>query len=90
NDTVFGVAPLTLADALAMIDRLKCRAMLDGYRGYDPVDKKALGSILVTLGNLGCAYPDIQEIDINPLIIHKKDPVAVDALVVLAQKGVFE
>ncbi|MEX1314016.1 MAG: acetate--CoA ligase family protein, partial [Desulfotignum sp.] len=83
NDTVFGVAPLTLADALAMIDRLKCRAMLDGYRGYDPVDKKAVGRILVTLGNLGYAYPDIQEIDINPLIIHKGAPIAVDGLVVL-------
>jgi acetyltransferase len=83
NDTVFGVAPLTLADALAMIDRLKCRAMLDGYRGYDPVNKNAVGRILVTLGNLGYAYPGIQEIDINPLIIHKGEPIAVDGLVVL-------
>jgi acetyltransferase len=84
NDTVFGVAPLTLADALAMIDRLKCRSMLDGYRGYDPVDKNTLGHILVTLGDLGCAYPDIREIDINPLIIYKGNPIAVDGLVVLA------
>jgi len=90
NDTVFGVAPLTLIDALAMIDRLKCRPMLEGYRGNDPVDKNALGRILVTLGDLGCAYPDIQEIDINPLIIHKGNPVAVDALVVLARKGESE
>jgi acetyltransferase len=58
--------------------------MLDGYRGYDPVDKTALGRILVTLGDLGCAYPDIREIDINPLIMHKGDPIAVDGLVVLA------
>jgi acetate---CoA ligase (ADP-forming) len=84
NDTVFGVAPLTLADALAMIGRFKCRSMLDGYRGYDPVDKNALGRILVTLGDLGCAYPDIREIDINPLIMHKGNPIAVDGLVVLA------
>jgi acetyltransferase len=84
KDTVFGVAPLTLADALAMLDRLRCRSMLDGYRGYDPVDKNALGRILVTLGDLGCAYPDIREIDINPLIMHKGDPVAVDGLVVMA------
>jgi acetate---CoA ligase (ADP-forming) len=86
NDTVFGVAPLTLTDALHMIDRLQCRNMLDGYRGFDPVDKNTLGSTLVTLGNVGCAFPDIQEIDINPLIIHKGVPVAVDGLVVLAQK----
>ncbi len=86
NDTVFGVAPLTLTDALHMIDRLKCRNMLNGYRGCDPVDKNALGSILVTLGNLGWAYPGIQEIDINPLIIHKGGPIAVDGVVVLAQR----
>ncbi|MEE4363573.1 MAG: acetate--CoA ligase family protein [Desulfotignum sp.] len=86
NDTVFGVAPLTLQDAVQMIDRLKCRNMLEGYRGCDPVDKKALGRILVTLGDLGCAYPGIQEMDINPLIIHKGVPIAVDGLVVLAQR----
>lgn len=86
NDTVFGVAPLTLQDAVQMIDRLKCRNILEGYRGCDPVDKSTLGSILVTLGDLGCAYPGIQEIDINPVIIHKGIPIAVDGLVVLAQR----
>ncbi len=83
NDTVFGVAPLTLTDALNMIDRLKCRPMLDGFRGMGPVDRDVLAGILKTLGHLGCAYPDIREIDINPLIIHQGRPVAVDALVVL-------
>ncbi len=90
NDTVFGVAPLTLADSLAMIGRLKCRVLLDGYRGYSPVDKNVLGRILVILGDLACAHPGIQEIDINPLIIDKKTPVAVDALVVLAPKEASE
>jgi len=85
NDTVFGVAPLTLPDALQMIDRLKCRNVLEGFRGFDPVDKKALGRILVTLGNLGCAYQGIQEIDINPLIIENGNPIAVDGLVVLEE-----
>ncbi len=52
KDTVFGVAPLTLADALAMLDRLRCRSMLDGYRGYDPVDKMP-GTYPCHLGDLG-------------------------------------
>jgi acetate---CoA ligase (ADP-forming) len=85
DDTVFGVAPLTLADALDMIGRLNCRTLLDGFRGMAPVDKDMLGRILVALGHLGCAYPGIQEIDINPLIIHQGRPVAVDALVVLEE-----
>ena len=83
HDTVFGVAPLTLTEALQLIDRLRCRTILEGYRGFDPVDKKALGRILVALGDLGCAYPKIQEIDINPLIIQNGQPVAVDGLVVM-------
>jgi acetate---CoA ligase (ADP-forming) len=85
HDTVFGVAPLTLADALNMVGRLKCRTLLDGFRGMDPVDKDTLGHILVALGHLGCTYPGIQEIDINPLIVHQGRPVAVDALVVLEE-----
>ncbi len=87
NDTVFGVAPLTLPDAVQMIDRLKCRNMLEGFRGFDPVDKKALGRILVTLGDVGCAYQGIQEIDINPLIIENGQPIAVDGLVVLGESN---
>ncbi len=85
NDTVFGIAPLMMEDALNMIDRLKCQPILDGYRGFDPVDKNKFGRILVSLGDLGCAYPGIREIDINPLIIDKGKPIAVDGLVVLSE-----
>ncbi len=86
NVIVFGVAPLSLTDALNMIGRMKCQDILDGYRGFDPVDKKALGGILVALGDLGCSHPRIQEIDINPLIVHKGLITAVDGLVVLSDK----
>ena len=86
NVTVFGVAPLSLTDALNMIGRLKYQDILDGYRGLDPVDKNVLADILVTLGDLGCAFPRIQEIDINPLIVHKGIPTAVDGLVVLSKE----
>jgi acetyltransferase len=85
NDRVFGVAPLNLTDALTMINRLKCRNILDGYRGFDPVDKKALGRMIVALGDFGGAHPRIQEIDINPLIVHNGLPMAVDGLVVLSE-----
>ncbi|WP_372680261.1 acetate--CoA ligase family protein [Desulfosarcina sp.] len=85
NDTAFGVAPLTLEEALKMISRLQCQRILDGYRGLAPVDKTALARILVSLGDLGCAWHRIQEIDINPLIIHNGLPIAVDGLVLLSE-----
>jgi acyl-CoA synthetase (NDP forming) len=86
NIIVFGVAPLNLTDALNMIGRMNCQDILNGYRGFDPVDKNALGRILVALGDLGCSHPRIQEIDINPLIVHKGQITAVDGLVVLSDK----
>jgi acetyltransferase len=85
NDTVFGIAPLKIDDALSMIDRLKCQPILDGCRGLDPVDKNEFARILVALGDLGSAYPHIREIDINPFIIHKSKPIAVDGLVVISK-----
>ena len=83
NDTVFGVAPITFSEALDMIGRLKSQKLLNGFRGFDPVDREALARILVRLGDLGYSHPRIQEIDINPFVIKNGSPVAVDGLVVL-------
>ncbi len=83
NDTVFGVAPLNQKEALAMIDQLGCQDLLNGFRGIDPVDRDAVARILVSLGELGCSHSRIQEMDINPLVVHKGLPVAVDGLIVL-------
>ncbi len=82
NDIVFGTAPLTRADALAMIGRLKNQRLLDGFRGAVPVDRQALAAVLTALGNLAACFPRIREIDINPLIIADGRPVAVDATLI--------
>jgi acetyltransferase len=47
------------------------------------VDRDALADILVRIGQLGLAYPQIKEIDVNPLIVRNGLPVAVDATIVL-------
>ena len=83
NDTAFAVAPLNMTEALALIDRLKTRKLLNGFRGNAPLDKKALAEILVRLGELGRANPRVREIDINPLIISNGRPVAVDATIII-------
>jgi len=48
-----------------------------------PINEKAVAGILVGLSNLGAACPQIEQIDINPLIITGGNPVAVDASVIL-------
>ena len=83
DDAVFGVAPLDHAAALDLIDRLKHQKLLNGFRGAPAVDRQALAKIMTALGQLGLRYPAITEIDINPLIIHEGNPVAVDAAIVL-------
>jgi succinyl-CoA synthetase beta subunit len=47
------------------------------------VDRDALADILVRIGQLGLAYPQIKEIDVNPLIVSGGKPIAVDATIVL-------
>ena len=84
DDGMFGVAPLSLEDAVGMIGRLKHQRLLDGFRGTDAVDRSALAGILVRLAALGSAFPQIEEIDINPLVISGGSPVAVDAAIVVA------
>ncbi len=83
NDSVFGVAPITHFQAIELLERLKNQKLFDGFRGADALDRDAFAEILVKLGKLGCQFPQIKEIDINPLIIYKGQPVAVDASVVL-------
>jgi len=83
NDNVFAVAPLNIADALALIGRLKTQTLLNGFRGFPALDRNALADILVRICELGRMVPHIQEIDINPLMVQNGRPTAVDASIIL-------
>jgi len=83
KDASFRVAPLSEFDAEEMLEEISARDMLDEFRGSPAVDRDQLVKALVGLGDLAMQYPDIAEIDINPVIVAGNKPVAVDALVVL-------
>ncbi len=83
RDVVFATAPMTSKSALELIYRIKGRKLLQGFRGMMPINGKAMVDILVGLSNLGAACPQIEQIDINPLIVSGGNPVAVDASVIL-------
>jgi acetyltransferase len=83
RDVVFATAPLTEQSALDLIFRIKGNKLLQGFRGMTPINGKAMAGILVGLGNLGAACPQIEQIDINPLIVSGGNPVAVDASIIL-------
>lgn len=83
NDAAFKIAPLKAPDVEAMFAEIRSRRLLGSFRGEAPVDLDTLRAILKGLSDLALLFPDIKEIDINPLIIQPDGrPVAVDALIV--------
>ena len=86
HDVAYRIAPFRLAEAHAMLDELKGRALLDGARGQSSRDVDALAQALVHVADLAWALRGrLQELDINPLLVRPRGQgvIAVDALVTL-------
>jgi acetate---CoA ligase (ADP-forming) len=85
SDVVLHRAPVTVAEARAMIGRLRGAAILKGLRGRPPADIDAAARALSALSVLGAAWAgQIDSIEINPLLVreHGAGAVALDALIV--------
>lgn len=84
NDVVFKVAPVSDADMEDMFDQLVSQKVLLDFRGEKRVHQQTLKTVLKALGEMALKYPQIKEIDINPLIVQPDgEPVAVDGLIIL-------
>ena len=68
-DTSFRLHPLTPSDAREMIGDLRGTRLLRGYRGAPPCDEGALQQVLLRISELVDAAPEIQELDLNPVIV---------------------
>jgi acyl-CoA synthetase (NDP forming) len=68
KDRIVRPAPLTATDARQMVRGLRISPLLDGYRGMPVVDHEPLEALLMCLGQLADAVPDVLEIDLNPII----------------------
>jgi acyl-CoA synthetase (NDP forming) len=77
-------AEATHSDVIAELDRLKAAKLLHGFRAMPPVDVDAVATAVTALGRLMRAYPNILEIDVNPLVAHARGDgaTALDALIV--------
>ena len=80
-DVAFVPVPLDALDAAEAIESLTAQALLGPVRGEPAVDRDALTAVLLGLGALAEARPDVVSVDVNPLIVVDGRPVAVDALV---------
>ena len=83
KDVAFRVVPLEPHDAAEMIREIKGFPILEGYRGADPADLPALESILLSLSAFATAHPEVQELDLNPILARADGATAVDARIVL-------
>jgi acyl-CoA synthetase (NDP forming) len=80
-DTAFRLHPLTGSDPAAMIDELKGVRLLRGYRGAPPADQAALEDILLRVSELVTTAPEIQELDLNPVVVGTSGACVADARV---------
>jgi acyl-CoA synthetase (NDP forming) len=72
KDVRFKLAPLSTADALDMIRSIKAFPILEGTRGEKAADIDKLAEILVRLAQLGSDFPEIEEMDLNPVLAFDK------------------
>ncbi len=83
KDVTFRLAPFGVQEAHRMIDEIRSRVMLDGFRGTAPSDIDALANALARISVFAAANADqLETIDVNPFIVLPKGAAAVDALIV--------
>lgn len=84
KDVTFRMAPITPADAGEMINGIRTVKMLEGYRGMPARDKAALSQYLLQLSQLVTDFPEIAEIDLNPIFALEEGACVADARIILA------
>jgi succinyl-CoA synthetase beta subunit len=83
RDVAHLVLPVSAAQVLRALQKLKLWTLLQGFRGQPPADVEALVGATAQFGDLFLATPDLSEFEINPLLVKRRGEglVAVDALV---------
>jgi acyl-CoA synthetase (NDP forming) len=83
KDITFRLAPATRADALSMMDGIAAAEVLNGVRGANGIDKSALAAIIETVSTAAADFPEIAELDLNPILARPDGAVALDVRILL-------
>jgi acetate---CoA ligase (ADP-forming) len=78
KDTAIRLAPVSVEEARAMIAELKGAALFDGVRGQPSSDVAALAAVVHAVSHLVADCPRIEELDLNPVLVHREGVTAVD------------
>lgn len=83
QDTTFRLAPTNTVEAARMLNEIRGAAMLRGVRGQPPVHQDALASLIVNVSQLAADFPEIAEVDLNPVMASSTGAIAVDARILV-------
>lgn len=84
QDTSLRMAPISPEDAASMLNGLKAHRLLEGYRGAEPINRDALGKMLMAFSDLIMALNEsVSSIDLNPVFCSAKTCVVGDARIML-------
>lgn len=82
KDVSFRLVPVGRQDALDMISEIRAQPLLDGARERPVLDRAELAAVVVRISDLVDAVPEIEELDVNPLVITRDGLVSIDARVI--------
>ncbi|MEJ5358874.1 MAG: acetate--CoA ligase family protein [Desulfobacterales bacterium] len=83
KDVVFALTPVSTAEAQEMLGAIRAKALLDGVRGRPGVDRGALVEMIEKLSQLLVDHPEIEEMDLNPVLAFPDRAVAADVRISL-------
>jgi len=89
KDFAIGIPPLNQTLVRRMMEETRVYQLLKGYRNIPPANIKLLEEILVRFSQMLVDFPQLKEVDINPLFINEKEAYAFDARIVIDPTKVF-
>jgi acetyltransferase len=90
KDFAIGLPPLNQTLARRIMEETKVYQLLKGYRNVPPANLKLIEEVMVRFSQMLVDFPQLKEVDINPLFINEKEAFALDARVVIDKEQVFE
>jgi acetyltransferase len=90
KDFAVGIPPLNQTLVRRLMEETKVYQLLKGYRNVPPANIKLLEEIIVRFSQMLVDFPQLKEVDINPLFINEKEAYALDARIVIDKERVFQ
>jgi acetyltransferase len=87
KDVTFWVLPISPTSCKKMLKDTHSSILLDGVRGHKGYDKKSLRKLISMCSELIESYPEIEEMDLNPVILYEKGLDVVDARIILKNQS---